>query len=264
VNGHEHARTDELQYACVFDLDEPRDCNAVTEPADGVDKRCSCRLPADGAPHCDPQEATRQLRGRVYPGLRQIEVVRGLDHQGGLGSSCPAQTSDPSAADFAYRPALRLLTEDLLASLAGQCLPRSLALDQGGQVACLVIEARRAGDEGCKCSDGRVAVSPEHAPMVDGIREHELQQHAQWDCFCEVPQLEGAAQSACREDLSDAPLSTDGSPVDGFCYVDASTSPPVGNPELVSQCPDAQRRRLRFVGQGEIAPGATVFMMCCT
>ena len=187
----------------------------------------------------------------------------------GEGSTCltevmTASATDPNVADFAYRPALRLLTEPLTLSLAGQCLPRTLELDELGQVACLVVEARRAPEEGCTCGEGRAPVSSEHTPMVDGILEHELQQQAHWDCFCEIPQLEGAAQSACRADLSDPPSAADGSSVDGFCYLDASTNPPVGDPALTQQCPDAARRRLRFVGEGKTAPGATIFVTCCT
>ena len=81
------------------------------------------------------------------------------------------------------------------------------------------------------------------------------------DCFCEITQLEGEALAACQDDPSDPPL-LEGAPVSGYCYVDATTSPPTGNPELVAHCPAAEQRLLRFVGAGSPLPGAVVFIRC--
>ena len=55
-----------------------------------------------------------------------------------------------------------------------------------------------------------------------------------------------------------------GNEVDGWCYVDAAASPPVGNAEVVAKCPDNEKRILRFVGQGAAQSGATLFISCET
>jgi hypothetical protein len=84
---------------------------------------------------------------------------------------------------------------------------------------------------------------------------------ANWDCFCEVPQLEDEQLQACRDDISDEPQ-LDGKPVSGFCYVDATTDPPTGNPALVENCPETEQHLIRLVGAGRPSTGATVFMTC--
>jgi hypothetical protein len=53
-----------------------------------------------------------------------------------------------------------------------------------------------------------------------------------------------------------------GQPVNGWCYVDASTVPATGNAEIVKSCPDNEKRMIRFVGDGEAATGATLFITC--
>jgi hypothetical protein len=53
-----------------------------------------------------------------------------------------------------------------------------------------------------------------------------------------------------------------GSQVNGWCYVDAMTTPPTGNPEIVSSCPDNEQRIMRFVGEGQAISGATLFLAC--
>jgi hypothetical protein len=58
-------------------------------------------------------------------------------------------------------------------------------------------------------------------------------------CVCELEQFDGAALSACQTDPSIA-LSP------GFCYVDLTENP--GSEALLSDCPDNQKRRLRFFG----------------
>ena len=51
-------------------------------------------------------------------------------------------------------------------------------------------------------------------------------------------------------------------PVDGWCYVDAMVSPPLGNPEIVDACPQDERRLTRFVGAGSPTPGSVLYMTC--
>jgi hypothetical protein len=262
VNGHEHDRPDELQYACVFDVPMRRECDRVDEPADGLDKDCLCRAPQGGAPLCDPRAVSRQVRARAHPGLRQLAVARGLETQGGVGSVCVAQSGDPKRDDYLYRPALAPVLDRLDPHVDGDggCLERSLPIDEGGQVACLVIEGRNVGATACECARGRTPVPAEHAPIVDGLV---ASYPAPLNCFCEVPQLAGDAGVACRQSTSTAPTLPDGAPVDGWCYLDATTNPPSANPELLEQCPPLARRSLRFVGHAEAASGTALVVYCC-
>ncbi|MBW2456602.1 MAG: hypothetical protein JRI68_18940, partial [Deltaproteobacteria bacterium] len=63
-------------------------------------------------------------------------------------------------------------------------------------------------------------------------------------------------------DVSDTPVSVQGNAVHGWCYVDATTVPPTGNPEIVANCPETEKRIIRFVGNGKGATGATLFITC--
>ena len=83
----------DLQYACVFDLAQPKDC---TSPANA--NACDCTGSAasapDGPPLCDPNVRTTQIRGKAYPTIRELRVAEGLENQGVVASICPKnQTS---------------------------------------------------------------------------------------------------------------------------------------------------------------------------
>ena len=71
--------------------------------------------------------------------------------------------------------------------------------------------------------------------------------------WCELEQLADGALSACQKETaaSDRP---------GWCYVDPLSD---GNPELVSDCPETERRRFRFIAMDPL-PQATgrVYVFC--
>ena len=87
--------------------------------------------------------------------------------------------------------------------------------------------------------------------------EDENAASAEWDCFCEIPQLEGDALEACRTEA-------DGSPVlaamkeGGWCYVEADAE----TADLFTSCPATEQRMIRFIGSGEVQPSATAFITC--
>jgi hypothetical protein len=142
-----------------------------------------------------------------------------------------------------------------------QCLSRSLQRGPSGQVTCLAIELRTLGaGEACACdaAQGRAPVTEEHRPAEDIASERGLT----WDCSCEIPQLSGPALEACTDDISSPPMDTMGNPARGFCYIDSTVTPPIGNPEIVAGCPDVERRALRFVGDPAAAPSASILMVC--
>jgi hypothetical protein len=86
------------------------------------------------------------------------------------------------------------------------------------------------------------------------------------DCFCEVTFLTGAQGTACQTDTSEPPT-LDGQPVDGACYIDATTSPALGNPALTEHCLTSERRLLRLAGAAQPQPdektGPRVFFIIC-
>ncbi len=104
VNGNEYTTTDDLQYACIFDLPASlhRDCQAGP---------CECFEKVNDNPLCgqNPNGSgqTLQVRARALPGLRQLSVLQRLGSQSVVGSICAPQTANPAAADYGYLPAVR-------------------------------------------------------------------------------------------------------------------------------------------------------------
>ncbi len=75
----------DMQFACIFDLLQPKDC---TDPS----VACDCTgtaTNADGPPLCDTTTPTTQVRGKAYPTIRELRVANGLGNQGVVASICP-------------------------------------------------------------------------------------------------------------------------------------------------------------------------------
>jgi hypothetical protein len=135
INGHERALAfndgldDDLQYACIFQLPEPRDCAAA-----GAGTYCDCAEPAadevgvagpQGNPLCFDGTAytTVQHYAKAYPGPRMLELLHGVacppdpatgmpstcTDQAVVSSICPRQVTDPNRLDYGYRPVIRAL-----------------------------------------------------------------------------------------------------------------------------------------------------------
>jgi hypothetical protein len=262
-NGHEFTvgdKRDDLQYACIFQLPAQRECAGATTSCDCVD------APVDN-PLCQSAAGTYgtiQYQAKAYPGTRNLQVVRLLGDQGIVGSICAKQLDNAAANDYGYRPAIQSIVERLKQALGGQCLPRSLTPDANGQVPCLILEASRV-DGQCICDPamGREPVGADHTQAVEAAKQDPLYQTAQWNCFCEIVQPTGEALAVCQNDAtSDSPQLPNGDVVNGWCYVDATVAPAVGNPLIVADCAATERRIIRFVGQGKGLPGATLFITC--
>ena len=255
IHGHEWTiAQDDLQYACIFPLLQPRDCTA--------NDICDCKNPANDNPLCESTPGandfgTMQYGAKAYPGIRELSLLAGVGLQGIVGSICPEQLTVDNGS-FGYRPAINTIVERLKQALGGQCLPRSLTPNAEGQVACLILEARVVNDGQCDaiCSGpGRNTIPQDH-PAVKAAKQDPLASAAGWNCFCEISQLTGAELVACQEQAQEPPG------IDGWCYVDAAGQPPIGNPEIVASCPDTEKRIIRFVGDGQGATGATLFITC--
>lgn len=252
INGSEHSvpDRDDLQYTCVFPI-EPRDCLNPNLPD------CDCTEPDNDSPLCeeDPVSGgrTRQVRGKAYPGLRQLDVVRGLGERGIAGSICPVQMVDPDEPTYGYRVAMDEITRQLrvAAGAFGFCVDEAPPVDASGSTACTILEARKTGGA-CTCGDGRAPLAEERQCLLASLP-------AAFDCLCEIPEADGAGLSACQNDTSAAPLAN-GAPVNGFCAIDASSSPPLGEPKLAAACPG--QHLVRFVGSGAPSPDGTVLIAC--
>jgi hypothetical protein len=260
ISGHEQpALAGNLQFACTFPLLSPIEC--------GAGGGCDCAIP-DGNPLCQSASgdySTQQVAGKAFPGLRELEVLRGVKKQAIVGSVCPANmdeaTEKSGAADFGYRPAIGALIDKLKGKLGHQCLPRQLTPNSEGQVGCLVIEARKSASCSCKAEDARAPIASEHATAIQGALDTGIIADDN-SCFCEIPQLGGQDLSACQNEKAD-PIVVDGDQVNGWCYIDANAVPAIGSKELVPEtCSSEEKRLIRFVGTAKARPGSELFIMC--
>jgi hypothetical protein len=280
MNGHEHTvftdgakakaqsnawLTGDLQYACTFPLTDPIDCTEETVS-------CDCAAANDNdytkSVLCQADDGSydrNQRRAKAYPGLRQLSVLKGIKDQGVVASICPAAVDgDENAPQYGYTPAVDAIIERLKEKLGGPCLPRALHADERGQVACIVMEGRNVPDgDSCACdyAPGRTDVDPQHQSLVTQALTDPSATLAGLDCFCEIEQLEGPEANVCRTSLDEAP-ELDGEPVQGWCYIDGTSVPQIGNPELVEHCAPTEQRMIRFANRGEPVNDSVVFVSC--
>lgn len=111
VTGREwNTNNEDLQYACIFALEEPRDCSQL-------DASCDC---AEGVatPLCDPAVPNRQLRAKAYPGIRPLQLARLLGDNAVASSICPSPPANPSSAPpLHYEAAMNELGDRMARSL---------------------------------------------------------------------------------------------------------------------------------------------------
>ena len=266
INGHEwdtsKSLNGDLQYACTFALPVPKiDCTSTT---------CDCNTDAKN-PLCQDDAGSytdTQFRAKAYPGVRELGVLKEIGDQGIVASVCPAQLDHPAPeyGDYGYRPATGAIVDRLKSRLTGTCLHRGLTPDTSGQVACLILEARALpAGEACNCDapdvKARQDVQSEHEEARKQALDDEVAKAAGWNCFCELKQLGGDELHACQFDTSRDPATTSG-PADGWCYIDAASTPPAGNALLVATCAATEQRKLRFVGAGQPLDKSTLFITC--
>jgi hypothetical protein len=118
INGHEMQLSlagSDLQYSCIFDLPVPRSCESRSF-------NCDCGANSVGGlkPICQDSNGvygTTQFRAKAFPGLRQLEVLKGFGDNAIVASICARNLYDDSRQDYGYRPALRAILERLTAGL---------------------------------------------------------------------------------------------------------------------------------------------------
>src|SRR5690606_22034168 len=109
ANGHEWnahiAPIGDLQYACVYPLETPRNCdqtpggcdckNVSVEVASGTYTALNplCQDPATGT------YSSVQHNAKAYPGLRQLAVLRALGSRAQPASIC-AKTTNPASPAY--------------------------------------------------------------------------------------------------------------------------------------------------------------------
>jgi hypothetical protein len=103
-----------LQYACIFPLDAPRDCNAG-------DPSCDCYDPSTLPPLCDPAQPMRQVSAKAYPGIRPLQRARRLGDNAVASSIRPTPAAPPESPDIpvhlAYTGAMRELGDRMARAL---------------------------------------------------------------------------------------------------------------------------------------------------
>ncbi len=207
----------DLQYACTFDLQQPKDCSAPNAGS------CDCGRRDDGvyssSPLCAPNpndgmRPTLQVRGKAYPTIRELRVAKGMDENGIVASLCP-KTLDPKSEDFGYRPAVRAIIDRLKTQLGGQCLPQPLERGADGKVSCsiLTLVPGTAAEQATACPprgspDGRGLQQPD-PQVLAGFNQNRLPDEIQ--PVCELTQLSGMP-------------SCDNNGTPGWCYVEGAAA----------------------------------------
>jgi hypothetical protein len=270
INGHEQKDLDgtDLQYACTFKLVESTacgdgdicDCHAGTakEPDELGRNRPLCQPPTGGA--AEP----RQYYGKAYPGLRPLEVLKGIGDSAIVASICP-KVLTKGQPGYGYEPAVDAIIDRLKIVLAGRCLPRPLAIEpgDGGSLPCTVVEAAPTqGSCSCDAVNRKPASAEQEHLVLSQLKDRKQcgtsdtpSCSASSFCLCELAQAEGQVLDDCLN-------SEAGSDVPGYCYVNPYGEPPQGNEALVQNCEPANRQLIRFVGPNTPTPGATTFIAC--
>lgn len=261
----------DLQYACIFELPEPREC-AGRGPSE-----CDCSPDDPNKPLCEREPGvsapgTMQYWAKAYPGLRQLQVLHDYGDNSIVASICARNVdiaTRETRADFGYRPAIDAIVERLKEQLGDRCLPRALLTAPDDSVPCTLIEAVPRPTEACSCDKAaRRVPDPTTASVIRARLASDQVELCGADdpecsraCLCEVLQVQDAdnpnpaeALRACQEDET-------ATGAEGWCYIADNGAQSIGNPELVAQCPATQRQVLRFVGEG-LGDNTTTFVSC--
>jgi hypothetical protein len=255
INGHEYVNTsnDDLQYACIFPLQTPRDCTADITACDCAEPDVSKNRPLCNPPEGGAAELT-QYFGKAYPSTRILQVIRGLGSRATAASICPRVTDgSPSDPGFGYNPAVDAVIRRVEAGLGASCV-NELAADVTTTLACRVLEV---GASGCDCGKpGRRAI-PEsiHSAVTRELSAlcAERGDDCSSYCACEIEPLTGDAMTECMTEVSP-------SFGDGWCYI--SPSQGIGSEELVEHCPVDQKRSVRVIGAARELAATELRLFC--
>jgi hypothetical protein len=276
INGHEQNITgrDDLQYACIFDLDPDSQCSTANQ--DGCD--CNAAEQGYNRPLCQYQGAMdgTQTHAKAYPGVRHLQVLKGYGENAIVASICPknVMSANPSSdPNYGYNPAVGAIIDRLKEKLLKACLPRPLTEDVDNAVPCKVIEAYlpQMGTP-CTCDEAQGRTLLGGDAKIRRAVEGELESKALCGssttpacatfCMCEIQQFTGNDLATCKTQPNAQGLY-------GYCYVSADDDPAV-NPEgmypgaaaLVAECPASQRQIITFLGENVPRQRAIAFIAC--
>ena len=199
INGHEYlTEGGDLQYACIFPLGEPRDCSGAPGAC-----QCSASARSKNDPLCT---GTLQTHAKAYPGLRQLDVLRGLGDNAVVASTCP-KIANPQNPDHGYAPAMNALVDRMSEVLGQPCNLRTLGVDRSGRVTdCTMIEVATGSGkcDRCEAAPGRKALD---ARLLAATTTH-LEKSGACGvagkpdccavCACELEQLSGEISQSVR------------------------------------------------------------------
>jgi hypothetical protein len=263
INGHEKVDVDQtdLQYACTFPLWTPKTCDQAASTAGDA---CDC---FDGdlkynPPLCQPPlggpASTTQYFGKAYPGLRELQVLRGVGGHGIVASTCP-KSADVQSESYGYRPAMDALAGRIARQIGRSCVGLDARADVDGRIDCQVITASSRTSCACPAAQGL-------SPASAAARAQVLAELASVGycgpgmscdalCVCALDQLTGT-------DLKECQTSAVVPQVPGFCYLNAVDGEvKVGAPELARDCVGGAPRRIRFSG-GAPAESSIALLYC--
>jgi hypothetical protein len=156
---------------------------------------------------------------------------------------------------------------DYSPGVSGECVSRAPAVSATGEAWCVLLVAQEKGPCDCASVEGVVPVAPEHAGVIDEARQSERGKMVNWSCVCEIPQLSPGTDAgrACQEMTGAEVTDSQGTPVSGWCYIDATSKPAIGNPEILTTCAEGWKRMFRFLGAPfEPSPSSSkTFIVSC-
>jgi hypothetical protein len=263
INGHEQnvVNRDDLQYACTFDLVPDTPCSPANQ--DGCD--CNASEQSYNRSLCQYSGSGEgiQTHAKAYPGVRHLQVLKGLGDNAVVASICPKNVmssnplGDPS---YGYNPAVSAMVRRFKEALVPGCLPRPFTPESSGQIPCTLVETQHSGGAGCSCSSpGRSNLGSE--TLTGAIQDELIASNLCGGntgvecsdyCMCEIEQFSGAELDACQN------VPTDAGNQFGFCYVDEST----GDAALLAACPATERQIIRFMGPDVPAPRSLAIVAC--
>jgi len=263
INGHEQVNQGarDLQLACTFALPNPIVCDRAAFDAnkacdcyeeDLTFNRALCQPPGGGA------ATTNQTYGKAYPGLRELQVLKGIGGHGIVASTC-AKTADLTSDSYGYRPAMDALAGRVAKQIGRSCLNQDAHADDDGRIACSVITASSAATCACPAAQG-LSPAPDAAvaPVLEQLESVGYcgpGMSCQALCLCELTQLDGANLTECQT-ADQAPE------VPGFCYLNAVKGEVhAGSAALAQDCVGASPRRIRFTG-GAPAQSSIALLYC--
>ena len=224
VAGKEASFGADLNYACTFTLETPRDVSAtdIAGPGD-----CNKHYDSEACNPVAKSEATtrKQIRAKAYPTTRELQLARALGSRGIAASLCPlriapaAGLTKDSDPDYGYNPAVKSIVDRLADAINARCLSQPLKpTSEAGQPVVVDCAMYEIVADGTPAQDGECAGRPNRLVGDSGILAR----------FRESLRAEGSVEQAGKQIcvLKQLPvLAGDtclGSGQQGWCYVQAS------------------------------------------